>query len=113
MNDDERKALAQIQQTAKDGDITYADDSLTELYDAEIQEVFEALHMLQRGRRSKRGLWASNQSTVGMCLDLSEGVPAPSAYEVCKKLTEQFAIQITPGSLWADVGAALRNKRQS
>ncbi len=116
MSDDKpqtpEEAMAIIREAADKGNVRFADDTLTAQYNVEIQIIFKALYWAKNGKNPKRGIWTSNEGTIGFLFDWD---PETKTYSeesraICKTVGDALGVELTPDTIWHEAGAALRAK---
>jgi hypothetical protein len=105
----EEEVLKTVKAAATEGTLRFSSDALTSKYNEEIQRIFYLLRVYLRGGPPKRQIWVADGVSVGVVLDWTqEGGYSEDSLRVCKKVSEELGIEVTPDTLWEDAGACLR-----
>lgn len=100
------EALKKVREAAVEGTIQFAPDTLTAAYDAEIQEIFEALYWEAYGKVSPRGLWTADGQSLSVVLPRGEAM-----LSALDRAGKALGLTLAPDTLWEDAGATLRALR--
>ncbi len=108
------EALAVIQAAAQTEDISFANDSLCDLLDSEIQEIYVAIRIAEKGQAPQRGLWMSDGQRISIVMPLgSDGRATPEAGEAVKRAGVSLGIELDIQDKWEDAALRLREKRST
>ncbi len=98
------EALLLIKKLADEGRVRYASDKLCSQLDDEIQEIYAAVRLDERGKPPARDLWTSDGQTIRGVLDRGTDEEA-----LFKKVSDRLGIVVKPTDLWEEAALRLRD----
>lgn len=111
------EALALIKEAAENGNVAFAPSQQAEALDPEIQEIFAAIRVAQTGRTPKRGIMASDESSLSDVLDfdVADGVFTlrPEEVRALSEASQKLGIELHRGDLFVDAALRLRELRST
>lgn len=96
-----------IREAAANGRMGFAPDTITRTVNEYVQRIFREIRIVSRGEPPKRGIWASDEVTIGFVLD-GFG-KSDRDREVLATVSTKLGIPLAAEDTFADVALRLRD----
>jgi hypothetical protein len=107
------EALAWIRKAATEGEIPFASDVVCAALQAEIQQIYATIRLIETGQPPRRDLWtADGQTIAGVMPRDADRKPTQEACEAVRRAGEQLGIPLLIDDKWEDAALRLRNKQK-
>ena len=112
----DKKALEIIKKTAAEGKFEFAPDTICASLDAEIQQIYSAIRIAEKGKPPKRPIWISDGNRVSICM---EGEVVEGRFHVYEHglkaiatASQQLGIALSADDIWEEAAMRLRDKQK-